>query len=218
MQNPKERRGYDEDWLQDKLPLTYAYLVKFEKVLRQRSGMRKYFCDQRGKPFAAFYSIYNVGEYTLSPYKVVWGRMGNELAAAVAEAHTNPYTDKKPPVPQETVMFVPCDDPTEAHFICGLLNSCVANFLARSYSTGKSFASAHLLHHVRLPKFDAQDKRHQRLAELSAAAHQLAAEATEAVQKRLRKVEAEIDAQAATVWNITTTELRDIHSSLADLT
>ncbi|MGA2865448.1 MAG: N-6 DNA methylase [Verrucomicrobiota bacterium] len=217
VQNPKERRGYDEDWLKDELPLTYAYLLKFEKLLRQRSGMRKYFCDERGKPFAAFYSIYNVGEYTLSPYKVVWGRMGNELAAAVAEAHINPHIGKKPPVPQETVMFVPCDDRTEAHFICGLLNSCVANFVARSYSTGKSFASAHLLHHVRLPKFDAIDKRHQRLAELSARAHQLAAETTEVPEKRLPEVEAEIDEQAAAVWDITSTELRDIQSSLADL-
>jgi Xaa-Pro aminopeptidase len=114
-------------------------------------------------------------------------------------------------------MFVPCDDRTEAHFICGLLNSCVANFVARSYSTGKSFASAHLLHHVRLPKFDAIDKRHQRLAELSARAHQLAAETTEVPEKRLPEVEAEIDEQAAAVWDITSTELRDIQSSLADL-
>jgi hypothetical protein len=61
------------------------------------------------------------------------------------------------------------------------------------------------------------DTRHRRLAELSAEAHQLAAEATERAQKRLRTVEAEIDQQAAAVWRIIPTELRDIQSSLADL-
>jgi hypothetical protein len=77
--------------------------------------------------------------------------------------------------------------------------------------------STHVLEYVRLPKFDTKDKQHQRLAELSAQAHQLAAEATERAQKRLRTVETEIDEQAAAVWSITPTELRDIQSSLADL-
>ena len=217
VQDPKKRRGYDEDWLKEKLPLTYGYLLKFRALLRQRSGIRKYFCDDNDHLFAPFYSIYNVGEYTLSPYKVVWGRMGSELSAGVAESRKDAQLGRKPPIPQETVMFVPCEKRDEAHYICALLNSCVANFVAKSYSTGKSFASAHLLKHVRLPKFDAKDKRHQRLAELSELAHSLAADVTESAQKRLTELEAEIDETAAGIWAITATELKDIQSSLTDL-
>jgi vacuolar-type H+-ATPase subunit H len=74
-----------------------------------------------------------------------------------------------------------------------------------------------VLDNIRLPKFDAKDERHQRLAELSTQAHELAAEATERARERLPKVEAEIDEQAAAVWSIAPAELQDIHSSLADL-
>ena len=34
-----------------------------------KSCFRKYFCDERGRAFAPFYSMYNIGEYTLAPYK-----------------------------------------------------------------------------------------------------------------------------------------------------
>ena len=55
------------------------------------------------------------------------------------------------------------------------------------------------------------------MAGLSVEAHQLAAQPTEAAQKRLVRLEAEIDEEAAAVWDISPTELRDIQSSLADL-
>ena len=55
------------------------------------------------------------------------------------------------------------------------------------------------------------------LAELSAEAHGLAAEPTEANVKTLREKEADIDHEAAAVWDIAATELKDIQSSLADL-
>jgi hypothetical protein len=223
VQDPKERRGYDEDWLKDTLGLTYGYLLKFETLLRQRSGFRKYFCKRVGKgakkklqAIAPFYSIYNVGEYTFSSFKVVWGRMGDELAAAVADTHQCASLDEKPAIPQETVMFVPFEREAEAHYLCALLNSCVAAFIAKSYSTGKSFASAHLLQHVKIPKFDAQNKQHCRLGQLSEQAHAFAAKA-EPDEKNIENIETEIDKTAAELWGITAAELAEIKFSLADL-
>jgi hypothetical protein len=97
-----------------------------------------------------------------------------------------------------------------------MLNSSASVLIVKSYAV-ETQTSTHVLEHVRVPKFDAADKRHRRLADLSAEAHALAADATEPAQKRLTKLEAEIDETAAAVWGITATELKDIQSSLADL-
>lgn len=212
VQDPKERRGYNEDWLRSKYPLTYGYLLKFEKVLRQRSGFRKYFCDEKRKPIAPFYSLYNIGDYTLAPYKVCWPELSNDLRAGVAEPTKSTKVKNRVLVPDHTVVFIPLKDREEAHYCCALLNSSIGGLIVASYVT--LHPSPHVLEHVRLPQFDATDKRHQRLAELSSEAHELA---TAAAQPRLEKVEAEIDDQAAAVWAITTSELRDIQSSLTDL-
>jgi len=215
VQDPKDRQGYDEDWLKTKHPLTSAYLLKFEKVLRQRSGFRKYFCDERGKPFAPFYSLYNIGEYTLAPYKVCWPELSNDLRAGVAEPGKGGKGKNRVLVPDHTVVFIPLKDRQEAHYCCALLNSSIAGLVVASYIT--LHPSPHVLENVCLPKFDAADKRHQRLAGLSAEAHDLAAEPSEKNTETLREKEAEIDQKAAEVWAITATELRDIQSSLADL-
>jgi hypothetical protein len=215
VQDPEKRRGYDEDWLKTEHPLTYGYLLRFEKVLRRRSGFRKYFCDEGGKPFAPFYSLYNIGGYTLAPYKVCWPELSNDLRAGVAEPASRTKTKSRVLVPDHTVVFIPLKDREEAHYCCALLNSSIGGLIVASYVT--LHPSPHVLEHVRLPKFDTKDERHQRLAELSTQAHELAAEATERAQERLPKVEAEIDEQAAAVWEISATELRDIQSSLADL-
>ncbi len=215
VQDPKERRGYDEDWLKTQHPLTYAYLLKFEKILLQRSGFRKYFCDDERKPFAPFYSLYNVGEYTLAPFKVCWGHTAQELNAGVAGSEGSQFLSKRVIVPDQTAIFVPLQAQEEAHYLCAMLNNSIFNFIATSYIV-LHFVT-HILDNIAVPKFHATDKRHQRLAELSLEAHQLSAEAPEAEHKRLGTVEAQIDETAAAVWGISDTELRDIQSSLADL-
>jgi hypothetical protein len=222
VQDPKERRGYDEDWLKDKYTETYKYLLRFEELLRQRSGFRKYFCKEVGRgskkrlePFAPFYSLYNIGEYTLAPYKVCWPEVGNNIRAGVAETRKDSKAGNKVVVPDHTVVFIPLADRDEAYFCCCLLNSSIAGLVVASYVT--LHPSPHVLEHVRLPQFDVKDQRHQRLAELSEQAHGLAAEASDAARKHLVALETEIDETAAAVWGITATELSDIRFSLADL-
>jgi hypothetical protein len=119
-------------------------------------------------------------------------------------------------IPDHKLMFVPVGNEKEAHYACSMLSCSISVLVVKSYGV-ETQTSTHVLEYVRLPKFEAKDKRHQRLAELSAEAHELAAEATEPAQKQLAKVEAEIDEQAAAIWDISPTELREIQSSLADL-
>jgi SAM-dependent methyltransferase len=215
VQDTHKRQGVDESEMKQKYPLTYCYLLGFKEQLLRRAAFRKYFCNEQNKPFAPFYSMYGIGEYTLAPYKVCWPELCNNLRAGVAEPVKSAKYKNSILFPDHTVVFIPLKDRNEAQYCCALLNSSIAGLVVASYVT--LHASPHVLEYVRLPKFDAKDKRHQRLAELSATAHQLAAEDTETARKRLAKIEAEIDKTAATVWGISDTELRDIQSSLADL-
>ena len=212
-QDPVKRIGYEEDWMKQELPKTFAYLKEFEQDLKTK---RRSHAVRDLMARGAFYSMYAVGEYTLAPYKVCWPELSNDLRAGVAEPTRSTTVKNSILVPDHTVVFIPLRDRTEAHYCCALLNSSIAGLIVASYIT--LHPSPHVLEHVRLPQFDAADKRHQRLAELSLEAHQLAAQADEGPPKRLAKVEAEIDeTAAAAVWNISATELRDIQSSLADL-
>ncbi|HEY79633.1 MAG TPA: N-6 DNA methylase, partial [Caldilineae bacterium] len=56
-------------------PKSWAYLKRFEGPLRERSGFKRYFTRKRGKQVietGPFYSMFNVGDYTFAPWKVVW--------------------------------------------------------------------------------------------------------------------------------------------------
>ncbi|NIN66944.1 MAG: hypothetical protein GTO63_20060, partial [Anaerolineae bacterium] len=141
VQDPDRRSGYEENWLKLELPHTYSYLKGFEATLRGRSGYKKYF-DPRVDPF---YSIYNVGPDTMTKHKVIWKRMGTSMEAAVVAHVHDEFVGEKPPMHKSTVMLIATDSLQEAHFLCALLNSSIVDFIARSYSVGKSFASAHLL-------------------------------------------------------------------------
>lgn len=165
-------------------------------------------------PVAPFYSMYNIGPYTLSPLKVVWKRMALSLEAAVVSLESDKWIRDKPQVPQETITFVPLDNEGEAHYLCSLLNSCPANLTAKAYSVGKSFGSPHILEYIRIPKYDSTNTLHRELAALSQRAHELAARNE---KEKLREVEEEIDEKAAELWGLTGEELAEIKRSLAEL-
>jgi hypothetical protein len=214
VQDSKTRRGYDPDWLKTELPLTYAYLQRFEKLLRRRSGFRKYFCDERGQPTAPFYSLYNIGPYTLSRFKVLWREQSEFLTCAVIDGERVGRRNRAV-IPDHKLMFVPTEVEAEAHYLCAMLNSAVSRLIVKSYGV-ETQTSTHVLHHVSVPTFDAANAAHRGLAELSVAAHELAAsDATDA--RKLAKIETQVDREAAAVFGVTETELEDVLASLADL-
>jgi len=212
-QDPQTRRGLDPQIMQTRYPKTWTYLKRFEKELRARSGFQRYFTRKQGGQVVEtgpFYSIFNVGEYTFAPWKVVWGRIGNYLEAAVASQS----------IPQETISFVACHNETEAHYIAALVNSIPFQFAAHSYSQagGKSFGSPHILENVCVPRFNAQHAIHSHLAALSQEAHRIAPVASDSDTKaRLAAIEAEIDSLAAQLWGLTDAELAEIRASLKEL-
>ncbi|MCD6489633.1 MAG: hypothetical protein J7K20_02770 [Thermodesulfobacterium sp.] len=208
VQDPEKRQGYNEEWLQKNYPHTYGYLKRFEKVLRRRASRGVSDMLKKG---ASFYTMFAVGTYTFAPWKVVWPNIASMLNAAVVGS-----SEGKVIVPQHIVTLVACETEEEAHYICALINSSLANFAARTYSQegGKSFGDPHILDHIRIPRFDPKNPVHLRLTELSKQAHEAAKVGDEV---RLREIEAEIDIWAANLWSLSNDELREIQRNLAEL-
>ena len=210
-------KAIPEEKMQHHWPKTWAYLKRFEKVLRERAAFKRYFTrkDKAGRVIETgpFYSMFDVGDYTFAPWKVVWTRVGNKIEAAVT---------KREVLPQETITLLPASEESEAHYVCAVVNSVPFQFAAFAYSQagGKSFGAPHLLENICIPKLGASNSAQQQLAKLSKQAHELASAAyagDNGAQEELRRVEAEIDEAAAELWGLSTEELAEIRRSLEEL-
>ena len=204
-------RAIPEKDLQTRYPRTYGYLKRFEPVLRQRAAFKRYFTrPERGgrvTETGPFYSMFDVGDYTFAPWKVVWREVAHTLDASVALPH-----DGKPTVPDHTLILVECSGEEEANYLCAAVNSSPARLAVQAYIV--LHPDPHILEHIRIPRYNPQDAVHRRLAELSQAAHQ-AARREDAAE--LARLEAEIDRQAAQVWGLSQEELCEIQRSLREL-
>jgi hypothetical protein len=211
-QDPTDaKHGYPEKKLMADYPRCYGYLAKFHKVLENRPAYKKYL-QPFGEPW---YSLYDVKNYTFAPWKVVWTRVANDIAAAVV-GHANVAGEHKPVVPIETATLVDFTDFTEAYYFCAVVNSCPWRLVIVStavHGTG-GFGSPNVLEKARIPRFDRKNPVHLRLAELSEQAHEAAKVGDE---NRLREIEAEIDRWAAKLWNLSDSELLEIQQSLREL-
>jgi len=205
VQDPITRRGLDRDVLQRRYPKTWAYISRFEEQLRARRALARYFAGRD-----EFWSMFDVGKYTFRPIKVVWPNMAKEIKAAVV-------TEKegKPVVPQHIVTLLACETLVEAHYCCAAVNSSPFNFAVQSYSQkgGKSFGTPHILDYVRVPRYQAADQTHTKLAKLSEEAHEAAARGN---ADDIGEIESEIDRWAAKLWGLTDAELAEIKRSLQE--
>ncbi len=218
VQDPVKRRGYDEDYLQKNYPKTWAYLKRFERPLRERSGFKRYFTrkEKNGRivETGPFYSMFNVGDYTFAPWKVVWRYIATEMTSAVV----GPGKDKLI-IADHRLMIVPVEDDSEAYFICGALNSSIGRFIVDMFIIGTQI-STHVLEKLKIPKFDKSLVIHTEVSSLSKRAHEIAPKAysgDEAAQAELRHLEEQIDRAAARLWGLSEEELQDIQRSLKEL-
>jgi hypothetical protein len=194
-----------EDEMKTDYPKTCLYLKRFEAQLRERAAYRRYFRSDD-----PFYSMFDVGDYTFAPYKVVWTRIA-KIEAAVVNTLDGKYI-----IPQETITLVACITKEEAYYIASLINSSIFQYGATSYSQagGKSMGSMHVLENIRITKFDPGKKIHQELAGLSEEAHTATALGEE---DTVAFVEGRIDELAAKIWGLSAEELKEIQESLVEL-
>jgi hypothetical protein len=167
VQDPCTRTGLDEERLRRDYPQTFGYLQRFKPLLSSRAAYRRY---QDQQPF---YSMYNVGSYTLSPAKVIWRRMDRKIRAAVVETIDDPLLGLRPVIPQETCVLIACATSDEAHYLCALLNSSLVHELVASHNVagGKGFGTPGILDYLPLKRFDPGNPCHADLARLSRTLH-----------------------------------------------
>ncbi|MBN1592354.1 MAG: N-6 DNA methylase [Candidatus Coatesbacteria bacterium] len=191
-QDPETRTGIDEKTMNEQFPKTREYLSQFEPQLRQRAAFKMYF-NPKDHPF---WSMFNIGTYTLERWRVGWRIMGSKMEAAVL-----PFQGDKPVLPQNTHAFVSCGSEREAHYLCAMLNSAPVLFLIRSYSVsgGKSFAPPHIMEYVRIQLFDDSKEAHIKLAELSMNCHE---RASEPAGRFMEEAAREIDRLASEAFGI----------------
>jgi type I restriction-modification system DNA methylase subunit len=210
--NPKTAKPILESDIKVKWPLTYDYLSNYKNELENRSIHKLW---GKGNPF---YSIYDIGTYTFAPYKVVWKNITGAItgkAASFACAVIEPINGK-PAIPNVKLMLVETKTSEEAYYIAGILNSVIARSIIASY-TYETVISTNIIDIIKIPKFDPNNNLHNKIAELSKRAHELAKCIYSNnkpddckninAKEELKKVEDEIDLAVAELYGITKEEL-----------
>jgi hypothetical protein len=212
-QDATKGKGVPEAQMRSEQPKTFAYLKRFEGnpsrpargTLRGRAMFKLYF-----NPSDPFYSMYNVGTYTLAKYKVMWRQFIPELRMAVVMPGRDKYLGAKVPITQHVVSFVAFETPAEAHYFAAMGNSSLATVLHWNSSTSKSYGQPHILTTLRIPRFDSKRLEHAQLAELGRECARIASSDGQAPED----LESQVDRVAASIWKVTAPELREARAAL----
>lgn len=204
-QDPKKRCGYDEKYMLQNFPLTFAYLTQFKDILVSRASYKKYFCKEikeKGKtieykPFAPFYSQFNISDLTFSKHRVTWKRMASRITAVVLSS-MNTKMGLKPILSTDTTSFIPLAKKNESHYLCAVINSAITNDFIKSFSgAGRGFGAPSVMNNIKIPKFNPLNKIHKKLAELSIKAHNRVKNT-----QSIEDIEKEINELVKGLWNI----------------
>lgn len=145
-----------------KSPMAKKYFDVFERHLKARSTFRSRMKN------APFYAVYDVGEYTFSPWKVIWGEQ-KDFCAAVVSQEKVPLIGLRPFVPDHKIFYADFNAPEPAYFLCGILNSNLAKEFVDSHNI--SIQIGDIFKHMNLPPYDPSNKRHGKLIQLVKQTH-----------------------------------------------
>lgn len=144
-------------------PKTFKFFRAYKDFLETRSTFKT---RMKGAPF---FSIYNVGDYTFAPYKVIWAEMTGDFAAAVVASGTVPGYGSRVYVPDHKLYFADFKEPEPAYFLCGLLHSEIVKEMIEAHNVATNMGD--IFKHVSLPQFDPLNSDHTALANLVKQAH-----------------------------------------------
>lgn len=172
-----------EKTMQTNFPRTYSYLLSYKKFLKDRPGYKSRRINYE------FFVLFRMNSDSFKKYKVVWSVMTDRLKAVVIKPINNKIHQNKQVITGHTTAFVGFNNLTEAHYLCSILNSSLARKAVESYSSaGRSFASTHILEHLKILPFDSSNKKHLELSELSKQAHN-----SGEGEKKIEEIEKQID-------------------------
>ena len=147
------------------LAKTRAWFEAYKTLLGARSTYKRNMLPQS----APYWAIYNVGDYTFQPWKVIWPEMSSTFYAAVAGSATVPLAGSRPYVPDHKVYFAGFDEKEPAFFLCGLLNSNYVRDWIQSHTI--SIQVGDVFKHLTLPEYSSNDPQHLELSRLVELAH-----------------------------------------------
>ena len=215
-QDPETRKGIGESEMKRTCPKTFHYFKEFEGnrekpergTLRGRALYKLYF-----RQTDPFYSMYNVGPYSMEPFKVFWRQFIPELRMAVVRREKDEFLGSKVCLTQHVVSFVAFEGEEEAFYFSGCGNSSPATLLHWNSSTSKSYGQPHILETLRIPRYDPKDKSHVHIRDLAKRCHEAAIKDD---VDAILAFEGQIDKEAAKLWGISDDELQNIREALEE--
>lgn len=145
---------------------TYRYFLNNKSLLQKRSTYKRYLKK------APFYSIYCIGDYSFSTYKVVWPEMQTpeNFRAAVIGENESSVIPNRTTVPDHKLYFVGTENQDEAHYLSAILNSKPARAWLGGFLLSKQIGAS-IFEFINIPLYDEENEKHNRLAEISYNAH-----------------------------------------------
>ncbi len=177
---PQYKYGIPEEELARECPETYQWLDFYhDELLKTRIQNGKFF-NPKIQPF---YRLDNVGEYTYSPYKVLWKEQTGSMSAVVVNTYYNSvpnpntdiFTEDKIIVVDSKVLMLDVYDEAEAYYVCGIINSPNVTEVIDGYAVSTN-RGVDVLKYVAIPKFDKNNDLHVSISNLSKKIHALAKE------------------------------------------
>ncbi|MBN1318255.1 MAG: hypothetical protein JXA42_22430, partial [Anaerolineales bacterium] len=166
--NSHYRDFESEDEFSEKYPAAYSYFLNYRDLLLARSTFRRYSSQ------LPFYSVFCVGDYSFSPYKVVWLEQQDPKrfrASVITKACSKDIIPDRVIVPDHKLYFASFDILEEAHYLCACLNSKSVRKWLGGFLPGKQIGTT-VLEFLHIPSFDLACAEHRRAARISIDAHE----------------------------------------------
>lgn len=167
--------GIPETELAKNAPETYMWLDFYhDELLNTRIQNGKFF----NKNINPFYRLDNVGEYTYSPYKVLWKEQAGSMSAVVVgsyyesvpDADTTLFPKDKIIVVDSKVLMLDVYNENEAYYVCGIVNAPNVIKVVDGYAVSTN-RGVDVLKYIAIPKYDAQNESHIAIASISKDIH-----------------------------------------------
>lgn len=167
--------GIPVDILSQTAPDTYLWLNYYHDVLLDTRIQNGKFFNQDTQPF---YRLDNVGEYTYSPYKVLWKEQTGSMSAVVVGSYLESipnadptlFSEDKPIVVDSKVLMLDVYDEMEAYYVCGIINSYSVTNVIDGYAISTN-RGVDVLKYVAIPLFDKSNSLHLEIAMKSKEIH-----------------------------------------------
>jgi len=144
--------GFSENKMLSEYPMALRYLASHKQSLLKRSSLKRYLQND------PFYSCWNVGAYTFSPYKVCWAEISGKFGTCIISE-----LNGKPVVPDHKIYFIPLENEEEAKYLCTYLNATIIEALVLGYAETTQIGT-HITDYVSIPKYSAENENHKELS------------------------------------------------------